>query len=467
MKSIKKIVSYIVFVSSFFLICRPIAYSERFSVFNDDIKREISIQEESIFDDAIDEARDTIELLPSLDCINSDISYVNPIVDGQLSIVERDDEIFYKRVILDYYSSLEDDVKNAFFSLATTSDDILNLVNLMNNNFTYTSLRAGIDYYLTRLETSEVREINGDFIDTVLFYGTPVIQNGDEQHIPEIGGDFGDVSSPYVAGVALLTTTLANVGLASYIIAALKGSYIAMINAVISALPTFIKVALIAAAIVIITVIIITHWKQIKIIFSVMVYLFLQSASSFVNKVASIFSSIELQAKQSEADNKVKIDNEVLYLTACKTMDKVPQDSNYYKAYLFLNKMNVNKSNSITEHNSVTPYDKELSKYFLYIDLINPIDSNTAANWLCSGRDIPMICNTYTFGQGDAFYVIQQAFQNSEITNPEIHKSQGRAAFFHFHALKDAYNNRYEPHSFYGVPFNANNVVIESENQIV
>lgn len=449
---LKKLISLLFISSSLCFISRPFAYENRIECIRRDVKREISVEDESIFDDATNKARDDLDFLVSLECINSDIDYINPIAGDSINIVEREDEEYYEDIMSNYYSSLPFQARQHFMMIAYQDDDVSNFEDILSTSFTCTSLKYGIDYYIDRMDVASIREVNGTYIDTPVFSGTPIIYNeGGQEHIPEDGSI--DITRPYSV-TSVLTTAMFNVGLSTYVISLIKGSLMNILKTIASLIPIFLKAIMIAACIVILTVVIVTNWKQIKIIFSLMVSLFVSSALSFAVKIASIFSDIEIQAKKSDADNKVMIKDEVIYLTAAREASDVPQDDKYYRAFIFDKTYEQGVITGLYDPNNsnkIYPYTEDVIKDLPYLDLINPLDRTEAINRLALGASNGFFHNTYTFISSNAYSIMQAAFPTYPIVL-QVHSKPDSWQLPHYHADFGGLDNQSKSHSLFGIP---------------
>lgn len=415
---------------------------------------EISDEDDSeYFDYVIENLDDIITETFDIFAYNGGYTFVEPFDENNELKEELNDGkyIDYQDTIIDFYFSLNNDVKDAFETICEDDEDVNNMLKCINSDFniSVSNLSCVKDIAVSlefKNQLIAIRNITGTNLRNP-FVTFPSIGNINLNAVnddSEVGiYSAGVLDAGILDRMWTLSQVLAELGLTVEAIAIIKASYYTIINTIRLILPQVVKATLIILACVAITAVCLSYWNQISAVFEAIIDTFVSAAEAFVDQIYSVFDSIMDQADESYADKIITIDGiqyKTMYLTIsrAKSMEYESGDKIYHKTYM------------------VNPTDT-----YLYIDP-RRIKKQEALQFLQRNN---VHFNTYTYQRSNATQLMKDAFPNmshffDDINNnckddvyqyvvPHIHASLGYTIK---QSGKVEFTGKMNPHSFYGLP---------------
>lgn len=403
----------------------------------------------ALFKTAMNDANKSIDDLFYFDQLNHGKHYINCLQEEQPLIEEN---LFYMHSMSDY-SKKNQEVEQTFLNYYSVNTSFENLYRIYHSNFSVTlnQLNYYEDFVCDTDLVNYITHLNGGFQNN-LSLGLPNqilnpspfgvdniydIQNINcsvQSSINNSSQEPRDTTKYQVLGgasIVTLTTALLNIGLSYSAIETMKCSFLSIKAAITYWLPWIAKLIIITAAIVALTIVLVTYWKQIRSIIDSIIDMFIALASDFASSIGELFDNIIASASKTDYDKQITVDGEAYYT----------------KIITFTNAHDFSKLGKKVFHRAFISGDS------IFISNIT-LKKDQAKNVLTRMNE-SYLHNIYTFRRDDAFSVMSLAFPGARIFYDYNHHSTNGNPFAleHYHAdyssnigLEHSIKN----HSFFG-----------------
>ena len=411
---------------------------------------------DEVFEESIEDASSFIDNQFDLKLLNQDKEYINFLVEGEGAFSDYKNSFEASRNI---YTENFQETEKEIEEYVSLDSCFSNLYRLYDNNFSVEpgDLEYNQDFVCDQGRVDFLSDLNTEYEYDILGLGEPeeilnpeylekysVYDNVVEDHengnapIEETNIDKNVLAiqkkiGRSAASVATLTSTLVCQGLSYGAVETIKGSFLSIRAAIRYWLPWAAKVAIITGAIIALTIVFVTYWKQIKRIADAIVDRFASIAQGFAEQITKAFDSILSKAKESDYDKKISIDGTDYFV---KIVDGA-------------------LAKTFSEYGN-----KVYHRAFIVDDLVL-IDINqmkkAQASFILQLQNEPYRHNIYTYKQNDAWRVRNDAFPGARIF-PDINNSEnyaGRYVLKHYHADYSSTSGKdhdIKNHSFFGQP---------------
>ncbi len=446
--------------ASLSLGCRKVLNA---SVLVDDEKEDI----DTFFDSSIEKADAAIESCFDYEKTNIGKEYINFYADGDAQLQP------YHQEMKDKFSFFSEYAKEAQTYLEEYGKSVpcfsnLNTIFSSEMNVENGDLEASEDFICDQGMIDFVTDLNGGFIsdfgyeepteilnpeyeDAYSVY-SEVIADQEESGEDDTDEDNVDSNKPAICfigaklALANLSTILSNQGLSYVAIETIKTSFLSIKAAVVRIMTFLAKIAIIVAAIIALTIVFVTYWKQIKMIANAIIDMFVSVAKGFEEKVRSLFSSILEKTRKSEGEISFDLEGKTRLFKAMTTA--------FVKELDEYGNRNYHRTIICTKNNKDQYEEAGFNSEYAYVEL-EGMTEKEAENLLRNNPKEPLYHNVYTFRRSRAKRVIKNAFYGYKVID-DYNREKGHGWFFHhFHALvlTNGKKSKTENHSFYGLPY--------------
>ncbi len=446
--------------ASLSLGCRKVLNA---NVIVDDEKEDIDV----LFDSSIEKADAAIESCFDYEKTNIGKEYINFYADGDAGLQ------LYNQEMKERFSFFSEYAKEAQTYLEEYSSEAICFSNLntifsSEMNIENGDLEASEDFICDQGMIDFVTDLNGGFISDFGYEEPTEILNPeyedsysvysevllDREENGEDDADEADTISnePSVCNfgmklaLANMSTVLANQGLSYVAIGTIKASFLSIKTTVVSFMTFLVKLAIIVAAIIALTIVFVTYWKQIKMIANAIIDMFVSVAKGFEEKVRELFSSILDKARKSEGEISFDLEGKKLLLRALTTA--VAKELEEY------GNRDYHRTIICGKGNKEEFLEAGLNIEYAYVEL-ESMTEKEAENLMRNNSEDYFYHNVYTPKRSRAKRVMKNAFSGC-IVYEDATKEHGTGWFFHhFHAyaIEKNVKKKKANHSFYGLPY--------------
>lgn len=438
--------------------------------------KKVDSKDDSVFNNALNQANGKIDTFSWIKGFNSGINYYDPSTDEGKNSLEGDHFAGYEDDILDFYDGLDSEEKDYFIKLQDDGDnDVDNMISLLKYRFDLDSFsfKVSPDDIVVNPEAFKVAKENNKYDMAIPSIGKPVTTtpgHTDPGKGPIFGGGLGPIHSSSVSREESTSQNLNDMlllaGLSVAATAVIVGG-VKTIEGTIAAwfIPSFAKAAIIAVAILAIMVVIIVYFQQILDIFSAIAQSLENLVSNFVSGISQMFEDAKKKGYESLVDGSFwdgSTWTEVINLTAVLVESLLK--SNDLKDYFIAFRPNaILKEINETNTTGILPHSLNI----LWIVPL-PISDDEAVKRLKDhrkkyGRD------AYTPLRSHALEIEQRVLNETDIAEdksslyifdcPGDSKDKVAETYHHFHINSTNDKNgdhALKSHNFYGLPYSKN-----------
>lgn len=402
---------------------------------------------EETFEAAQEKADSAIEGLFDYALVNKDKEYINFITEGSAPLEDRNDSfVFSMQSFQDRfseavkYSEEYEETDESFQNLRVLCDSGFSADESVISYHEDFVCDQGMVDFLTNLNgeyqyglSDSIPEtiLNPEYLDTYSVYEN-VLEDYESGEETEAQNDKTIKKSPRIAAVATLTNTLLNQGLCYSAVATIKASFLSVKAAVNYWLPFVARAAIIAAAIVALTIVFVTYWKQIRQIVQAIVDMFISVAQGFADQISKVFDKVIKKSSDSDYDKKIDVDGTIYKV---KIVDGLLEKT-------------------FSEYGNKVYHRAFIIDHLVFICMDRM--EKEIASWIMQIANEKHFHNVYTYKQNDARRVMESAFPGARIF-VDINNSKeyiGDYVLKHYHAdySSSGKNHDIANHSFFGQP---------------